>query len=325
VSVVLAEPLEPGLPGLEEWAQSVRTLAAVSADMARTAFVPNSLRVFDNNGKTYDEGATAAQVTAAILTGRELGLEPMAALRSINVINGTPALSALALRALLLKAGHRIWVEEANNSRAIVVGARAGDPHEQRITWTLDDAKARNLAGRPNWRSQPRNMLIARATAEVARLVAADVILGVPYVTEELEDGDLDTQPPAVEPAPSTRELRRRRSPTKPALVAHSAPLVEVRPEPDEPPLDEPESAPAATDAPSEEKLTPAQMKALQAGFKDLGLEDRTERLELSSAIVERKVPSAKDLTRSEAGLILTELNRRKASSAPSEEEPPLD
>jgi hypothetical protein len=305
----------------------VRTLAAVSADMARTAFVPNSLRVFQNNGKTYDEGATAAQVTAAILTGRELGLEPMAALRSINVISGTPALSALALRALLLKAGHRIWVEEATNTRAIVVGARAGDPHEQRITWTLDDAKARNLAGRPNWRSQPRNMLIARATAEVARLVAADVILGVPYVTEELEDGDIDGDPSsAAETAPPTRELRRRRSPTKPALVAKSAPLVEVRPEPEEPPLDEPEGAPAAaaTAAPAEEEgITPAQMKALQAGFSDLGLE-RTERLELASAIVGRVVPSAKDLTRSEAGLILTELNRRKAAKPP-DEEPPLD
>ena len=291
MSVVLAEPqfAGPAPAGLEEWAQSFLTLAQVSAEMARTAFVPESLRVFHNNGKEYDAAATAAQVTAAILTGRELGLEPMAALRSIHVINATPALSALALRAVVLAAGHRIWVSEANNTRATVTGVRAGDNHEQQVTWTMDNAKARGLAGKQNWRTQPRNMLIARATAEVARLVAADAILGVPYVLEELEDGDV--QPPAALPAPppaaETKPLRRRTRPAR-AAVSRSQPAVEPRQAEDDPPLDD--QAAAAEAAP---RATRAQMGKLFAAFRARGLTDErtTASTGQTSASSERSSP----------------------------------
>ncbi|MBQ1164270.1 hypothetical protein KBZ21_40455, partial [Streptomyces sp. A73] len=39
------------------------------------------------------------EVTAAILAGQEMGLSPMAALRSMHVINGVAGLSAISLRA----------------------------------------------------------------------------------------------------------------------------------------------------------------------------------------------------------------------------------
>ena len=109
---------------LADWIELVAGLGGASAALARTPFVPASLRVLDQG--QYNEGATAANVTAAILAGDELGLEPMAALRSVAVINGTPALSALALRALLQRQGHEIWLVEATNTRAIVEGRRAG-------------------------------------------------------------------------------------------------------------------------------------------------------------------------------------------------------
>ncbi|MBQ1164370.1 hypothetical protein KBZ21_40985, partial [Streptomyces sp. A73] len=38
------------------------------------------------------------EVTAAILAGQEMGLSPMAALRSMHVINGVAGLSAISLR-----------------------------------------------------------------------------------------------------------------------------------------------------------------------------------------------------------------------------------
>ncbi|MBQ1164468.1 hypothetical protein KBZ21_41525, partial [Streptomyces sp. A73] len=40
----------------------------------------------------------------------------------------------------------------------------------------------------PNYKTQPQNMLLARATAECARLIAADVLMGMPYSAEELAD-----------------------------------------------------------------------------------------------------------------------------------------
>jgi hypothetical protein len=80
-------------------------------------------------------------------------------------------------------------------------------------------------------RTQPRNMLIARATAEVARLIAADAILGIPYVTEELEDADVMPVATQREPeaaAPRTARRRKRRA----TLAPEGTP-------PDPPPFDE--------------------------------------------------------------------------------------
>jgi hypothetical protein len=300
---------------LGTWAQTFVQIASVSARLARTPFVPASLRVTD--GGRYDEGATAANVAAAILTGQELGMEPMSALRSINVINATPALSALALRALLQRNGHHIWLVEATATRAIVAGLRAGEPEDrtQRITWTLDDAKSRGLIGRPNWKSQPRNMLIARATAEVARLIAADAVLGIPFTIEELEDGD--EAPPSEdtpESAPPKRTARRR------AAAAIEAPQAEEPPSAeDEPPFEE--GPPPITDG---------QMRALQAGFRMLGI-DRAERLKIVRQKVERpddapRVESAKDLSSAEAALVLDYLSLLNATEAPpTEDEPEVD
>jgi hypothetical protein len=356
VPVSVADPIAD--EHLGTWASTFLQIASVSAQLARTPFVPASLRVTGERG-VYDEGATAANVAAAILTGQEIGMEPMAALRSINVINATPALSALALRALAQKQGHHVWLVEATKTRAIVEGLRAGedDSKVQRITWTIDDARDRNLAGRPNWRTQPRNMLIARATSEVVRLVAADAVLGIPYSIEELEDGDEAPPgadaPPPPDPAPRTARRRGARAAAVPAVESAPAPAepasapVPAPPE-DEPPLDDGIGPHVDEPAgghmlgalePERVPITDAQRKALHAGFRDLGIE-RPERLRIVTGVVGRPVTSANELDEGEAGKVLDVIALEKAQRAggeindedaarlegkPAEDEPPLD
>src|SRR5574338_122949 len=81
-----AVPFEAPPTELLLWALEARQAKAVAASLAKTSFVPASLR-----GKPDD-------ITAAILAGQELGLKPMATLRSMDVIQGTPALRAHAMR-----------------------------------------------------------------------------------------------------------------------------------------------------------------------------------------------------------------------------------
>jgi hypothetical protein len=237
-------PPQPEFP-LSKWADEFLDTARVSSELARTRFVPESLWVFRKRDgqEVFDAQATTAQVTAAIVTGRELGMSPMASLRSIDVIQGQPALRAVALRALLLSHGHDIWVEEATNHRATVSGRRANSDRIQSITWTMDDAKQRNLDGKPNWRKQPRNMLIARATGDVARMVAADVLLGVPYLVEELEDGVDSTNAIGASSGDGAPRApaRRTRRPRAAAGIPAAAPGT------DTPPLDEQPAAAEAT------------------------------------------------------------------------------
>lgn len=217
--------------GLIAWAREARAAASIAESLARTSFVPRAMQ-----GKP-------AEVTAAILTGREIGIEPMSALRSIDVIEGTPAMRAHALRGLVQAHGHAIWVEESTQTRAIVAGRRKGEEQVQKSTWTTARAERMGLIGKQNWKRMPEAMLIARATAEVCRLVAADVLLGIPYAVEELDDDRTEA------PAPRRRTVQRAPvpPPAEPELEAPE-PVVGVV----EPTLDEdwPEPArPADADA----------------------------------------------------------------------------
>ena len=43
------------------------------------------------------------------------------------------------------------------------------------------------LTEKAEWKKQPQNMLVARCTGELSRLIASDALHGMPYVSEELE------------------------------------------------------------------------------------------------------------------------------------------
>lgn len=205
---------------LVRWARDAREAHQIALSLSKTAFVSSTLR-----GKP-DE------LTGAILTGQEVGLPPMAAARSIDVIQGTPAMRAVAMRALVQSRGHKIRVIEQTISRAVVQGWRVDETKEdaQKSTWTIERAARLGLTGKDNWQKQPEAMLVARATAELCRLIASDVLLGLAYAVEELQDQ------PDVEPEAPRRTAKRR--------------AVEPEPEPAAPELDatpeaEPEPEPA--------------------------------------------------------------------------------
>ncbi len=176
VATTDAVPFEPAASELLLWVQEARQAALVATSLAKTSFVPVSLR-----GKPED-------ITAAILAGQELGLKPMATLRSMDVIQGTPALRAHAMRGLLQSHGHEIELVESDDTHCVMRGRRKGSETWQYVTWDLKRAQALGLTTKDQWRKQPRTMLIARATGEMARLIAADAIYAMPYVSEELGD-----------------------------------------------------------------------------------------------------------------------------------------
>jgi hypothetical protein len=145
--------------------------------IAGTDFVPDALR------------GNVPAITAAMLTGREIGIGPMHSLRAIDVIDGKPSLSAELMASLVLRSGHFLWCPSPPPT-CTMVGRRKDWPDripDQSVTWTLEDAKQAGLAGKGNWQKYPRAMLRARATSELCRGVFADVVERVGYVAEELE------------------------------------------------------------------------------------------------------------------------------------------
>jgi hypothetical protein len=323
---------------LRAWAAEAEAAAGIARAVAPTAFVPDQLRRWvnpderDPRKKQLDYEGTVATVTAVLLAGQELGLSPMASLRSFTIIRGTVAMYALAARGLLQQHGHEIVVKESTSVRAVVDGRRADGGEWQRSIWDLDRAKTARLypgEERSNWRTQTKAMLVARASAEVSRWVASDALLGLPVMAEEVEDGqEANGQVPAIAsmatgpegPAPAAaaaaeprRATKRRTAPARAALpAADRPPPSPPEPPPPEPPPAEPppdDQPPAAIPEPPpptvRPHLTKPQRTKILAGLRDMHITGRDEALGLISAWTGRTVESTNDLTPDEASVII--------------------
>jgi hypothetical protein len=185
------ETVSTTVMGLAAWAQEAAAAYQVAQSLAKTSFVPKGFQ------------GRPDEITAAILVGQEIGLSPMAALRSIVMVHGTPSLTANAMRGIVQAKGHRIWVESESATKAVVCGQRLGDEQVQRSEWTIQRAEQAGFpAKNPNWKSQPQNMLVSRATSTMARMIASDALLGLAYSKDELEDG--------LSPEPVKKTVRRK-------------------------------------------------------------------------------------------------------------------
>lgn len=186
---------------LQQFAVDARAAYTVAQSIAKTTFVPTSYKRRGGRGNyTYLEPEEVAQnVTAAFLAGAEIGLKPMQALQAINIIEGTPALSALAMRALVTAAGHEVWIHEQSLERQTMMvtmrGRRRGSDTVQEVTWTLGRARQAGLLEKDNWQKDPLAMLIARCSSALCRIIGADVLMGLAYSVEELGDeGPMDPE-----------------------------------------------------------------------------------------------------------------------------------
>lgn len=150
------------------------SLWKLSQRISNTPFVPTALR-----GKNE-------AVLACVLYGAELGLGPMQSLNSIHVIEGRTAMSPELMRAMVARHGHRIDVVENSATACEVKGMRSDTGSTATVRWTMEDAKLAGLAGKNNWKTYPRAMLLARATSELCRIVFPDVIAGLSYTPEEV-------------------------------------------------------------------------------------------------------------------------------------------
>lgn len=159
---------------------------------------------------------TVHKVYAVITLGQELGLQPWAALNNIYVIGGKPSINANLMLSLIQRSGllDRFEVKTTDAQATVTMGRRGVGSYAS--TFTLEDAKRANLTTGTNsrmWQTYPKAMLKARAIADCARTLFADVLLGM-YTPEELgaevagvtEDGAFTI----VTPTPLTKDEGKR-------------------------------------------------------------------------------------------------------------------
>ncbi len=144
-----------------------------------------------------------AQAIAVAMAGRELGIPPMTAFRSIHIIEGKPSLSAELMLALAYKrvAGFGHAIIENSPKRAAVEMWRPGTP-KVLFEFTIEQANAAGLTSKQVWRSYGFRMLLWRAIKFGVSSIAPDVTLGMPSVDEAEEIAE--TNRPHVAPLPAT-------------------------------------------------------------------------------------------------------------------------
>lgn len=257
--------------------------------LASTAFVPAHFR-----GKPDD-------VAAAIMYGAAIGMDPMASLRAIYVVNGNPGMYARQMVALVQAAGHQVWTEESTDDAVTVCGQRRGVQHVERSTWTIErankagyvpvtDPKTGKFAtnangkviGNEKYLTDPQSMLWARAASDVARRLAPDALAGLDTSVEELQVMDGDTV---------TTTVTEQRESAADALAA----------------------APPTESAP--DMVTSAQLKKIGAAMRDLGMTDRNLALEYVSGVIGHTIASRNELTKDEAGQVIDDLEGRSTDT----------
>jgi hypothetical protein len=164
---------------------------------------------------------TPAQALTIMSVGREVGVPATYALRNIHVINGRPTCSAELLMALVRRAygPSAIRVREATNEACTVEYRETGWDGVSKLTFTMDDAKKANLAGKDTWKAYPRAMLRSRAVSETVRMAFPECIAGL-YTAEEVGARVRVTSEGAVEldPEPALSLVSEREQ--QPALRA---------------------------------------------------------------------------------------------------------
>lgn len=171
---------------------------------------------------------SAPKILLVMETGAMLGLHPMAALQSIDVVEGRATLSARLIAALIRKAGNRLEIKKSGSIptgdySVTVVGTITETGESFDSTWDIPRAiraglvnsyepnaqgvwevRARSEKGNPKpWETYAEVMPVWRAIGEVSRFGFSDVTLGM-YATEELTDGGIPIQ--ADEPDPVSTE-----------------------------------------------------------------------------------------------------------------------
>lgn len=257
------QPFEP---------QNLDQAERLATTLAKSALLPDGLK-----GRPSD-------VLVTIITGHELGLSPMQAVRGLHVIKGKAVMSADLAVALVKRHPDcvRFRLVHSDDKRAEYETERRNEG-VTKMAFTIEQARQAGLGG-DNWRKYPAAMLRARAASALARAVYPDLMLGVLEEGEEISDVSSTRPPPAAElnatppPTPTAQRVDqgkpRRQAKAAKKEEPEDAQLVDEPPPPgdaDAPPHD-PETGEVTE--PADDGAPPAQEQALIAIREAERLED---------------------------------------------------
>jgi hypothetical protein len=172
-------------------------LVGMGEQLARTGFLPDHIK-------------TGPQFAAIVMTGRELGMAPMRAIRSFHMVKGKVVEDAASQLARFKSAGGRATFDHLDDVKAVLTLTHPnGDKHTE--TWTIDDAKKAGLTGGLVGKF-PRAMMRSRVITAGLKSLGWEGAVGAYDPSELVESHDepaaiVEVLPPA--PKGPADEVRR--------------------------------------------------------------------------------------------------------------------
>lgn len=128
-----------------------------------------------------------SQIFAKILAGREVGLEPIASITGINMIQGKPCMGANLIATLLDRHPSYSYEVIKSTNQECEIEIFYNGKSKGKYSFTMKEAVDAGLAGKDVWKKYPSDMLFARCITRAARRAAPGIFGGSPiYTPEEL-------------------------------------------------------------------------------------------------------------------------------------------
>ena len=142
---------------------------------------------------------TPGEASVIMLFGRELGVQPMAALSQIYVVKGRPSASAQLLVGLMQSRDPNAWVEILQRTAEVAKVCIHYKGRSQVFEATIGDAKRAGLAEGVNWKKYPKQMLVWTATRTGVRIMAPDAINALHQLPTIEQAGEMFEATPAFD------------------------------------------------------------------------------------------------------------------------------
>lgn len=159
---------------------------------------------------------TPEKALAIMQKGRELGIPPMEAMSSINVIQGKPSVSPQLMLALARRTGELEDIQMDVSDKVANVTVKRKGQSSYTTTFGIKEATDLQLITKDNYKKQPGVMFQWRALAQNLRVTFPDAIAGL-YLVEEMTQGEetITTRGPVQMPKQIETKIEETNGETK--------------------------------------------------------------------------------------------------------------